>query len=913
MSTETPGAPRQKADWLTRLLLRAFPLSFRQEHGGDLLDLYSDHRRRAGMIGSFLHWPRSRVDIVTSGLALRLELRREARRARGIPSRGKESDPLRTREGLTASVEHLFSDLRYALRSLLRRPSLSLPAVLTLGLGIGFTTIMFSILHGVLYRGLPIPGEDRFYHLAETNPSAGIQQRGVSVHDYRDLREQVGSFEDLAASYIGTVTISGTELPERFEGAFITSSAFPALGVQPFLGRTFREGDDRVGAPLTVILGHQVWRDRYGSDLSVVGRVVRVNGEQATVIGVMPEGFRFPVFQEVWVPLRVDPLGMERGTGTRLDVYGRLREGVTEEQALAELAGIARRLEESYPESNDGVRVILRPYTRAYIDEDTAVVMYIGLFAVFLVLAVACMNVANLLLARTAIRMRELGIRAALGASRFRIIAHLLEEAGVLAVVGSLLGVAIATVGVAAFARAVVPSNPPYWFEFAVDGPILLFVLFITLLSALLSGVIPGLKATGPRVHEILKDDSRGSSPLRIGRLSRWLVMVEVAFSVAFLVSATLSAKAIVAMRTTDYGFPTEDVFTARVGLFLGDSQERDDPETRRRFFQDLLAALSGIPGTSHASLTSTLPGAFSGMASLEVEGSTYGTRRDYPRAAQAVITPEFFETFEVDLVSGRAFSASDDTDALPVAIVNQSFVDRHLGGEEALGRRIRWSVSDSEQSWLTIIGVAPDLHMEGIGSRYGQPQGVYLPLAQSDVRFMSVAVRSVGDPLAITAAVRREVSALHADTPIYFVQRLDEMIADQLWFITSFGGLFAVFGVAALFMAAVGLYGVMASSVGQRAREVGIRMALGAKAGGVRWLIVRQGILRVLLGLLVGLPLGGLLSDGMGMEDGFIQPWDLSVFLMISLVFLLTGVTAGFLPARQASRVPPMDALRDA
>jgi len=806
-------------------------------------------------------------------------------------------------------VNAFLSELRFAFRSLRSQPGLTSIGVIALAMGIGFTAIMFSIVHGALYRGLPFPDGDRIYHLGGTNPSQGQEQIPISLHDFVEWREQQRTFEDLAAYYTGTINISGIERPVRFDGGFMSASTFQTLGVQPFLGRTFQEGEDRPGAPGVIVLSYHVWRDQFGSDPGTVGQVVRVNGEQSTIIGVMPEGFLFPVTEEVWIPLEVDPVGVVRGEGRLLDIFGMLREGTTLEEARTDIGGIAQRLAQAYPETNEGLSPIITPFTENFIGDETASVLLVMMAVVLLVLVVACVNVANLLLARTAGRTKELAIRTAMGASRSRILTHLLAEATVLSMAGALLGLGIAKVGIDLFDRMVVDTDPPFWFVFALDGPILLFIVAVTVLAALVSGVIPGIKASGADTNEYLKDASRGSSSLRIGRLSRLLVIGEVTLSVGLLVSAGLMIKGVVLKRTMDYGFDREEVFTARIGLFENDFPEVED---RLAFFRELQVSIQERPEVASVTLATALPGLGSGMNRFSLLGEAYDTDQDYPEARFASITPGFFETFGTAEVQGRTFSLADDSGGEQVVIVNQSFVDRHFPGQDPIGEQIRLGTAEEDRPWRTVVGVAPDLYMQGVGNTDGEPHGFYIPLAQQDARFMTIAVRGRGDPMSLATTVREEVAALHPDTPLYWVQSMEEALAANLWQIDVFGSLFAIFGLGALFMAAVGLYGVLSFSVKQRTQEVGIRMALGARGRDVLKLVLKQGTLQVAVGLIMGLGLGWALSQAMQISIFGVEPWDPTVFLAISAVMLATGFLASYVPARRATRVSPVDALRD-
>jgi len=798
-------------------------------------------------------------------------------------------------------------ELRIAFRSLRKAPILSVVAVLTLGLGIGMNALMFSLVYGALFRGLPFPEEERIVRVNWIDSSAPNAWLNLSVRDLADMDAQQSTIQDLAGLYTGTINLSGIDRPIRYEGVFMTPNGFESLQVQPILGRSFTEEEGLPGAPLSIILGHHVWENTFGMDTGVLGRTLRVNGEEATVVGVMPEGFRFPDVQDVWVPFRVNPFEFPPGEGQDLQVYGRLAAGVTLEQAVTEFSGLAERYARVRSETNEQLSIRIKKFSET--PTDMKLVFLTLLATVILVLLVACTNVANLLLARASARTKELAVSIALGASRARIMSKLMAEATVLVGLGALLGVFLGWLGLRMTFAMAVTSPPPFWFIFKIDGPVLLFVVAASGLAAFVAGLVPGWRVTGAKVSSILKDEGRGSSSLRVGRLSRFLVISELAFSVALLVSAGLLVKGMVRMRNLDQGIFQEEVFTARVGLFETGFPE---PEAKKEFFIDLQERLRNRPEITFASLTSVLPGLRSHRTQVGVQGAEYLEDRDYPRVSFAYVSPGFFETFGVSILAGRDFSLQDDLNSESVAIVNQSFASRLFSGEDPLGRQFRAGASESEDPWRTIVGVVLDLYMEGLmGRNTFHPSGYYIPMTQADVSFASITVKGRGGPQALGRILQEEVAVLHADTPLYWMRSMATALREEVWYVDLFGGLFAVFGGLALLLAAGGLYAVMATSVAQRTREVGVRMALGAKSGNVLGMILRQGTLQMVIGLLVGLVLAGLLSRGLQSMLFGVEPWDISVFLVISAVMLASGLTASLIPAHRATRVDPVEALR--
>ncbi|HEX2202517.1 MAG TPA: ABC transporter permease [Longimicrobium sp.] len=798
----------------------------------------------------------------------------------------------------------LLKDLRHGARKLVRNPAFSAISVLTLALGIGLTTMMFSIVYGALFRGLPFEGGDRLMHVERNNLPADIESMEVSLHDFADWRAQQRSFEGLAAFTGGTVNVAGPEGAERYEGAYMTANAFDIVGVKPQLGRAFREGEDVPGAPGVVVLSHDLWQDRYRGDPGVLGKTIRANGVESEIIGVMPPDFRFPVNEEIWLPLR-EPLEAKRGEGTTVEVFGKLRPGVSMDQAAVEMNSIARRLALTYPESNKDIGAVVQPYTEEFIGDEPRALLFTMLAAVFLVLLIACANVANLLLSQAALRTKEVGVRTALGASRGRIVMQFLTEPLALAAAGAVLGTGLAAIGVKLFNDAIAATQPPFWIDIRMDAPILLFVAAITLFATFVSGVLPAIRASASNVAEVLKDESRGSSSFRGGRLSRVLVVFEVALSVGLLVAAGLTIKSITNLRTIDYGVPTKNVFTARVGL---PEVDYPDSASQVRFFTQLHQRLGEIPGVEAYALGNAMPVVGSPGWQVQIEGQTYATDRDYPESNYITATPGYFATFEA-AVEGRDFTDQDREGSVPVAIVNHTFAQKHFGKESPIGRRIKRGGKDSEEPWRTIVGVVPDMWADGPDNE--DPQAVYTPFAQTPQRFMSVIARARGEPGALTNPVRSAVSGLDPDLPIYFVGTLEQRIHEQTWFYRIFGSIFMVMGLVALFLAAIGLYGVMAFNVSRRTREMGVRMALGAQASDVTRLVLRQGLVQIGIGVVLGLGVAYVLAMGLKIILFQVSPLDIPIFAGTVAVLVLSGVAACLVPARRATRVDPNIALR--
>jgi len=803
-------------------------------------------------------------------------------------------------------MHSILRDVRLATRSLRKSPGVVLVASFALTLGIGLTTTVFSIVYAALMRGLPYDGADRIAFVQRTNPSRDIEGMSLPVQELAEYREQQRSFESLAGYYSGTVNVSGAERAERYTGAWVTANLFAVFGVEPVLGRGISAGEDRPGGERVAVIGYRTWQDRFGGTPNVIGTQLRANGLPYTVVGVMPESFALPNNAQLWLPLQLDPLAADRTVGQQLDVLGRLRPGVTLAAANAEMQAIAKRIETANMKSNEGVSARAVTFMEGEMGPEPQQLLYTMLGAVALVLLIACTNVANLLLDRAAHRSKEVGIRTALGASRFAVVRQFLAEALVIALLGSVLGVLLAYAGVELFNRAIVDTEPPAWLDIRLHPPVLLFAIGLGLLATLVSGALPAVQSSRADINEVLKDETRGTSSLKIGRMSKALVVFEIALSCGLLVAAGLMIKSVAKIRDMDPGFATANLFTARVGF----PAAYTDTVMQRRFFEQLEPKLANLPGVRAAALTSGLPGTGSGGGGdFAIEGATYANDRDYPTTNTLTVSSNFFDTFGLRVLQGRALQSGDREGTLPVAVVSQRFATRFFPGEDAIGRRVRMGGKNSTAPWLTIVGVVPDVYSGD--SEEPRDERLYMPLAQNHANFVSLAVRTAGPPMAIVPAVRDAVASLNADIPIYWPYSMQEALARPLWFIRVFGTMFMIFGLIALFLASVGLYAVMAFSVSRRTREVGIRMALGARGPDVVRLVFRQGLVQLAIGMTFGLALALGVSRLLSMMLFDVQPRDPLVFGAVVGVLTLAGLLACLFPARRAARVDPLVALR--
>ncbi len=811
-------------------------------------------------------------------------------------------------------MNHFLTDIRSGIRMLFKYPTLSLVAVLTLGLGIGLSTTVFSVVNGGLFKGLPFPEAERVVSLVATNPSKnpdafGLRQP-ISVHDLAVIQMRQTSFEKIGAYSITPVNLTKEEgRPERFSGGELTVGAYETLGMQPILGRGFRDGDDRPGADPVILLSHELWRDRYESSPDIVGKSIRANGIFRTVIGVMPEQFAFPIRQALWVPLSIDPLARPRGQGPGYQAVARLKKGVSMAQSKAQVGAIASQLENEFPATNRGIGADVLPYAKTTMGPEAYGLMYTMLGAGIGILLIACVNVSNLLVARASLRQREVAVRMALGAERRRVVRQHLTEVLVLAMLGGGIGILLSIFGMRWFTRAFSVIPMPFWITFDLDYRVMLFVLGVIVLASLFAGALPAMHAARVDAGAALKDDSRSSTSGRLGRFSSGLVIVELAVSCGLLIAAGLMIKSVVQLKNVKMPFGIDNVLTARVDL------PRDKypySAASIRFFEQLLPRLNAVPGVEAATLSDGLPAAGNGSIPVQIEGRTYARESDSPLAREGIVTAGYFSTFETPILSGREFTAADVSTGPPVAIVNESFARAHFSNTNAMGRQFKRIRPNSKEPWLTIVGVVPDLLMEGIGNNNASPVGYYIPISQSDVaNGVRMAVRTRGEPGAIAPAVRAAVASLDGDLAIYEIQTMQAVIDRQSWLYTVFGTFFTAVGVCALLLATAGLYGVMSFAVTQRTREMGIRSALGAPGRELILLVMRKSVIQLGAGLVFGLALAFLASGALQPVIYHVDPHDAAVFVGVVVALTLASLVASFLPARRVTRIDPVIALR--
>lgn len=806
----------------------------------------------------------------------------------------------------------ILDDIRYAARMLIKSPGFSLLTLTILSLGLGAAIFGFGMLHAIVLKPLPFEEPQELMHLETAILERDINSREVTYDDFKEWREMQTSFEDIGGFYTGTVNIMGTEKPERFDGGFMTHGSLPIIGVDPIMGRTFREADNVFGAPQVVILGYQVWQRSFNGDQDVVGRIIRVNGSDTEIIGVMPEGYLFPTQEDLWVPLRYDETERARGEGMTLEVFGRLKDGVTPGQARAEFQNITGQLAKAYPDTNEGVTAVVKPYSDEYVDDDTQKAIWTMMAAVTFVLLIACANVANLLLSRTSGRTQEVAIRAAMGAGRRRLVVQMLVEAFLLALGGALIGLVLAYWAMEGTVRFFGESGVglPFWVVLKLDVWSAVFAIAAALLTAVVAGLVPALRASGLGINLVLRENSRGSTSRQMKWLSQLLVVVEIALSFVLLVLAGLTIRSSINLQDYDVGARTDSMLSVRVGL---PEAEYKEPAEQARFYDELNERIREIRGVTAASVTHGLPGNWGDWAPYLAEGEEVAedTRPEF--APYVRVANGYFDAFEAPLRQGRDFDSRDTAESLPVIIINQSYATETFGAESPLGRQIRIGEPDNADRpavWRTIVGVSPDIRQVGLQNDENPP-AFYVPQVQDPSRFMSVAVRTSGEPKAMTPALRDVIQLLDPELPLYWVRTLEEGYAEQIAPARILGICFGAFALIALLLAAGGLYGVISFNVNQRTPELGIRRALGADSRSIVSVVSRQAGIQLALGLVLGAGLSIGASKVMESLLTGVSAFDPWTFFGVMIMLTLAVLIASMVPTRRAIRIDPMAALR--
>jgi predicted permease len=833
-------------------------------------------------------------------------------------------------------VDTLLRDLKIGLRVLVKEKSFCALAVFVLALGISGVTTMFSVVNGVMLRGFSFPNAPRLASFNFIDPSSsnffGVNGQ-VSSMDFEELRPQQQSFEKLAAYLSGStvnVTIDGR--PQRYTGAYVTEDFLRILGVSPIMGRDFTREDNTPGSGKVAIIGYGTWQRDFGGSADIVGKGVRVNGKPATIVGVMPRGFAFPINEEIWSPLfnEFPPRQRNDPAANSPSVLGLLREGVSIDQANAEADALARRFAAAYPESNKQFSAgQVQPLLDAFTPRPLRGTLWTMLAFCVGVLLISCVNVMNMQFARATLRAKELAVRSSLGASRMRLVAQMLTESLLVAGIGAVVGIALAYVSIDWLSAAVrnLENPPPAYITFDVDAPVLAFTVLATLAAAVVSGLLPAIMSSRANAVDVLRDAGRGNTSRSVNLMTRGLVVFQIVVTCVLLVGSLLQVRSITNQQTIDYGYETGGLISARMGLMDGDYPS---PEARKAFYDRLLLELASVPELEEAALTNRFRMVFSGNGPVEIDGKQYRDNRDRPNANFEQVTGSFFAVTGQQLLDGRTFTADDLDARQPVAIVNAAFARKHYGNETAVGRRFRSVAGNGQQPgpWRTIVGVVSTIRMmPPFNAPNVDESGFYVPFFSVPFgpappgpfvsQFATIVAKPRGGQRAdaLGTTLRRHVAKVDPNLPLYFVgtpkAQLDGFVAQNRIIAT----MFSIFGVVAMVLASVGMYGVMSFSVNQRRQEFGVRMALGAHYSRILRMVLRQGAgqLAIGLGLGLGLALALARAAGAGIQNILfgVSATDPATYAIVFALITVVSLIATLVPARRATRVDPMIALR--
>jgi putative ABC transport system permease protein len=802
-------------------------------------------------------------------------------------------------------MQTLWNDLRYGARMLLKKPGFTLIAVITLALGIGANTAIFSVIHTVLLRPLPFPESDRLVVLAGKGKES-LLGGTVAYPDYEDWRARAQSFEDMACFLNTGLNLTGVDPPVALPSRRVSWNFFPMLGVRPQLGRLFTDQDDRPGASPTALISHGLWAEKFGGDPGVIGKTIRLNGDPFEVIGVLSPGFDFLRRDDIYVPLGLwftpGHNILKRSNHFPLYVLGRLKRGITVEQARVEMESVSRQLEREYPETNSNWLATVAPIADLQV-ENVRPVLLVLLGAVGFVLLIACVNVANLMLVSAAGREREVAVRFALGAGRARIVRQLLTESALIAGLGGAAGLLIGAWGIEGL-TALVPPDLARLDQVSLNGTALMFTLGVSALTGLLFGLLPALRASRIDLHMTLKEGGRFAAGSSWDRARKGLLVAEVGLALVLLIGAGLMLRTLYRLTTVDPGFNAENLLTIQFSL----PGRTYNIERRLAFFRECQARIEALPGVNSAAFAMSLP----------IVGWNWGNTfivADRPtEKSWATFTPvsaNYFETMGVRLLRGRVFNEAEMADSPPVTVINESLARRLWPNEDPVGKRLKQYSTENQAAWREVIGVVSDVKWSVVDQ--DAPSHVYLPLALRNSNFVGLVVRTTDEPLALASTVERAIRSIDKDLPVTS-RSMDQLMGNAIARQRVAMALMASFAVLALALAGVGVYGVMSYAVEQRRREIGIRLALGAQTSDVLRLVVRQGMTLagagVAIGVAAALALAKLMTGFSSLLFG-VKATDPATFALISLLLLAVAMLAAIVPARRATKVDPVVAIR--
>jgi len=801
-------------------------------------------------------------------------------------------------------METLFKDLRYGVRSLLKQPAFTLVAAITLALGIGGNSAMFSVVNAVLLRPLQYPDAGRIVVLEGINPSKGITQSNMSIPDFADWQNQNQVFEQMAGFIVGAAVLNNGDETERIQRTLVTADFFSLFRTPSLLGRTLQADDTQPDREPVVVLSYGLWQRRFGANRGVVGSKVMLQGKSTTIVGVMPAGFDYPAQTDIWTPFPLEP-AKEARDNRYLNVVARLKPGVTITQARAQMETISQRLAQSYHESNYGWAVTVANLQERLVS-NVRLSLLVLLCAVAFVLLIACANIANLLLARATARQKEISVRTALGASRWRIVRQLLTESLLLSLVGGAFGL-LFSAWLTKLLIAISPANSPRFDEIRPDARVLVFTITLTLITGLVFGLAPALQASRSDLTEGLKEGLRGGSGgARSSRLRSFVMVAEIAMSFILLVGAGLLIKSFQHLREVKPGFTADHVLTMRVSVPPGKFK---DDEQRLQFFQQAGDRIQSLPGVQSAGMVLSLPlgGDNFNLGRGYIREGRPATPEESGNAAYLTTSPGYFRTLQIPLIAGRAFNDRDTENMTKVVIVNETTARKLWPGESPIGKHI--TIWPDEKFPREIVGIVGETKAS-LDNNPGEQ--MYVPYAQdASWPSMSLVIRTSGDPANAAAAVRNEIRSLEKGAPVFNVRTINDVLTTSVAPRRTPMLLLSAFAGTALLLAMIGIYGVTAYYVTQRTQEIGIRMALGAQTSDILKLVLKGGMALALIGIVAGLGGAFALTRWMTTLLFGVKPTDALTFIAVSVCLLVTALLACYLPARRATKVDPLVALR--
>ncbi|KGJ88036.1 ABC transporter permease [Thalassotalea sp. ND16A] len=800
-------------------------------------------------------------------------------------------------------------DVKYAYRMLLKNPGFTSLTVSVMAAGLGLCVFMLAFISSIVLRPLPFADGEHMYVIeAEVD---GVLYNGGSIllHDYLDIKEQSQSYETLGAYYSATANLSNGDRAERFSGIVTEPNMFSFTSTDPIIGRTFNDQDAIEGAQPVTVIGYEVWQNYFSNDQQIVGKSVKLNGVATTIIGVMPQGYKFPMAGQLWLPMKEDGKRLTRAESPNVSIFALKKTSVSLAQATQELQGIMAIAEKNFPETNGKTSAYITSFQKNMMGNGSEMIIGLMLTAVTFVLILACVNVGNLLLARANERAKETAIRVALGAPRARLIMQMMWESVFICTLGGLFGLFIAAWALElmdAFLPNMLPMAVPFWWAMTLDAKLIYQSILIIITTAFITGIIPAWKMSRSDFNAVLRDGTRGAQGKRAGRVNRILVILEVALSCILLSLSGVLYVVLQEVNNTDYGANTGHKLEARIGLPEATYENEQD---RLQYFQRLVERLQTIPGVSGAGAMSNLPGNGTWYRAFQPEGFEI-TDKQYPRTGESISFTGSMQALDMRLIEGRYFDSRDRVDSLPVAIITDSMADKYWPEQSSLGKRFKY-VNDEDAPWYTVVGVVNHVI-------HGQPYSMikhrttaYRPYTQANRRFMSAFIDVQGDPDEYRAAFNAAAAKIDPEVPTYNMMVLKEKIRRNIGGMSFIRDLFGVFALCALLLASSGIYGVLANSTSRRTQEIGIRRAVGASDAKVMSMLMRQGWIQLIIGLVIGIPLAYLASQGIVQLVGPETNNYYFVFAAIPAIITLVVSSATYFPAKKAIALEPSSALR--